>query len=95
MNEQITIYRAFISSPQDVAAERQFAQEVMTRINNTSADMLGATLLPKTWTHDPPVTPRIPEERIQDDINREVERAHFFILILYPVASGLLGIARA
>jgi Domain of unknown function (DUF4062) len=83
MTDQITIYRAFISSPQDVAAERQVAQEVMARINDISADTLGATLLPKTWTNDPPVTPRIPEQRIQDEINREVERAHFFILILY------------
>jgi hypothetical protein len=83
MADQITVFRAFLSSPSDVAAERQFAQEVIQQINDATAETLGATILPKVWERQPPVTPFLPEEKIQDQINREVERAHFFILILY------------
>jgi hypothetical protein len=76
-------YKTFISSPGDVAEERQAAKDAISRINITCRDLLGVSLEPKTWEDMPPVAPKFTEERIQDVLNREVEKCQFFVLILY------------
>jgi hypothetical protein len=83
MQELYVHYRVFISSPSDVAAERQFSEEVIRSINATCSDTLRAALETRKWENLPPETPHLPEEKIQDVINREVEKANFFVLILY------------
>ena len=75
-------YRTFISSPSDVAAERQFAEEAIRGINRSCIDTLRASIDVRKWEHSPPEAPHIPEEQIQDVINKDVEKAHFFVLIL-------------
>jgi hypothetical protein len=82
MPETYQAYNCFISSPNDVKDERQIAENVINRINRSFSDTLSIILNIKKWELMSPVAP-IPEERIQDIINREVERSHFFILILY------------
>lgn len=83
MNQNYQAYNCFISSPSDVATERRLAIEAIHRINATCIDVLRFSLNVKAWENQPPQTPHLPEETIQDDINREVENAHFFVLILY------------
>lgn len=83
MQDLYVHYRVFISSPSDVAAERQFSEEVIGSINNTCSDTLRVALETRKWENLPPETPHLPEEKIQDLINKEVEKAHFFVLILY------------
>ena len=82
MSNTFKLYNAFISSPGDVEAERQFAEESILSINRTCSEILRATIDTKKWEHQVPETPYLPEERIQDAINKEVEKSHFFILIL-------------
>ena len=83
MPEFYQSYNCFISSPGDVAAERQMAEETISRMNRTCLDTLKLNLNVKKWENLPPQTPHLPEEKIQDLINREVEKSNFFILILY------------
>lgn len=80
MPDIIRSYRTFISSPRDVSAERQLAEEVVLDINRNSKDTLNAEIDIRKWEHMPPITT---EEKIQENINRDVEKSHFFVLILY------------
>ena len=75
-------YRTFIASPSDVADERQLAEDTIARINRSFRDTLRVTIDARKWEHEPPIAVA-PPEKIQDRILREVEQAHFFILILY------------
>lgn len=77
------VYRAFIASPSDVGAERQLAEETITRINRVARDTLGVAIDTRKWEQFTPVAPNFAEERLQDTLNREVEKANFFVLILY------------
>lgn len=83
MIEIYQMNRAFISSPSDVEEERHAAKDSITRLGRVCRDSIGLSLEARTWEDLAPVTPRIPEERIQDILNKEVEQCHFFILILY------------
>lgn len=76
-------YRVFLSSPGDVAAERQLATEAIAKINQVCGDLLQLSLRVRKWEDMAPVTPHLPEERIQDALNEEVSKCNFFILILY------------
>lgn len=80
MPDIIRSYRTFISSPGDVLAERQLAEEVVLDINRISKDTLNAEVNVRKWEHMSPITS---EEKIQENIIREVEKSHFFVLILY------------
>ena len=82
MPETYKVFRAFIASPNDVATERRLAEEIVTKVNRTVRDAIGASIETRKWDHLPPLMPSFPEERLQDVINREIERCHFFILIL-------------
>ncbi len=82
MAETYTVFRAFIASPGDVPTERQVAEETITKINRTVRDTVSAAIETRKWEHLPPIAPKLPEERLQDVINREIEQCHFFILIL-------------
>lgn len=83
MPDDYKLYRAFVASPGDVQAERKAVEQVCASVNRTVRDALHVIVDPRKWEHQPPETPHIPEEQIQDVINREVERAHFFILVLW------------
>jgi hypothetical protein len=48
----------------------------------TVRDVIGATVQSHKWEDLPPVTPNLPEEQLQDILNREVDRSNFFVLIL-------------
>ena len=76
-------YKVFISSPGDVAQEREMSEEVINAINRNIVDTLGVSLEVKRWENLPPQTPYLPEEQIQDMLNKIVEESNFFILILY------------
>jgi hypothetical protein len=83
MEDTYTVYHAFISSPGDVSEERKLAEEAIDRINKTIRDTLATIIDARKWEHLPPVAPHFAEEKLQDIINKEVEKCHFFILILY------------
>jgi hypothetical protein len=76
-------YNVFISSPGGLEAEREGAARVISNINKTIKETLKISLDSLMWEKLPPVTPALPEERIQDTINKEVEKSDFFILILH------------
>lgn len=83
MTEAYVSYRVFISSPGDVAAERKIAGDAIAKINIACRDVLQVSLDTKKWEDMPPLTPNIPEEKIQDVLNKEVAKSHFFLLILH------------
>jgi len=83
MPETYNVFRAFIASPGDVAAERQLAEETIASVNKGVRDTLAVTIDTRKWEHMPPEVPDLPEEKLQDKLNKEVERCHFFVLILY------------
>ena len=59
------------------------SEEVINAINRNIVDTLGVSLEVKRWENLPPQTPYLPEEQIQDMLNKIVEESNFFILILY------------
>lgn len=73
----------FVSSPGDVEIERRMTEEVLQNVHSTSEEVLGIALKPIAWEKLPPLTPNIPDERMQDIIDEHVRRSHVFILILY------------
>jgi hypothetical protein len=81
--ETYTVHRAFIASPGDVAAERQLSEEIIGSINRSIRDTLAVNIDARKWEHLAPVATDLPEEQLQDKLNREVEKCNFFILILY------------
>ncbi len=83
MADTYTVYHAFISSPGDVKEERKLAEEAIDGINKTIRDTLSTIIDARKWEHLSPVAPNFPEEKLQDILNKEVERCQFFILILY------------
>lgn len=83
MPDTYRVFRAFIASPGDVAAERQLAEETIGKINRSVRDTIAAEIEVRRWEHLAPVAPDLPEERLQDILDREVEQCHFFILVLY------------
>lgn len=81
MPEIFESYRTFLASPGDVVHERAYAEETISALNRScSPHRLLVDL--KKWEAFAPITPNLPDERLQDLINREVGRCHFFILIL-------------
>ena len=76
-------FNCFISSPGDVSNEGRIAEDTITGINRTCLETLKFSLNVKRWQHLPPTTPHLPEEKLQDLLNKEVEKSHFFVLILY------------
>jgi len=82
----ISIYQTlnvFVSSPSDVKTERRMAEEVLQNIHSTCEEVFGIALKTIAWERLPPLTPNIPEERIQDIIDEHLKKSHVFILILY------------
>lgn len=82
MKNVYDIYNTFISSPGDVEIERLLAEEVIESINKRVIDTLNVYLAVKKWEDRSPVTTHIPDHRLQEEINKEVRKANFFILIL-------------
>jgi hypothetical protein len=82
VTDTYSVFRAFIASPGDVAEERRIADETISKMNMVVRDAIGVTIQSHKWEDMPPVTPNLPEERLQDILNREVKRSNFFILIL-------------
>lgn len=72
----------FVSSPGDVKDERKTAEDVLRSVRISCEDVLGITLKSVVWEKMPPLTPNIPIERIQDQINDQVKKSQVFILIL-------------
>jgi hypothetical protein len=79
----IDLLKTFISSPNDVAKEREIAMEVINRINDSCRDTLGIELDAVSWKKKVPQAPNIPEETIQTQLNQEIQNCHIFILCLY------------
>jgi hypothetical protein len=59
------------------------AEDTIGRLNRTVRDTIGAEIDPRKWEHLAPVATNLPEERLQDKLNHEVEHCEFFVLILY------------
>jgi hypothetical protein len=76
-------YNIFISSPGDVSQERKIAEKVILDVDKTIKETLKISLDSLMWEKTPPVTTNLPDEKIQDVINKDVVRADFFILILH------------
>jgi len=83
MAEDLKSYRAFIASPSDVSEERQIAEDVIRLTNVELRDTLHVAIDARKWEQFAPVAPSLPSERLQDVLNREVDQANFFILILW------------
>ena len=75
--------RTFISSPKDVAREREMAGNVLQRVSTTCKESLGFGLEPVGWDDFVPQTPKLPEERIQNILNDEIPKCKIFLLILW------------
>ena len=78
---ELQSYNLFISSPNDVKEERKIAEDVVHRISFNCKDVLRISFEIIKWENLPP-TKAQKEEQIQDIINKEVEKANFFLLIL-------------
>jgi Domain of unknown function (DUF4062) len=76
-------YNVFISSPGGVEMERKIAEKVISDVGRTVKDTLKISLDVLMWEQLPPVTSNLPTEKIQDIINKEVNKSDFFILILH------------
>lgn len=75
--------KVFISSPNDVSAERHLAEDAIRRINETLKDTLGVPLDVFSWQYLPALSPQLPEQKIQDILNEELAKCQVFLLILY------------
>ena len=75
-----TQYKIFVSSPGDVAKEREIVDSVIARINDSISDSLGIYLTVERWEKMPPETT---DEVLQDRLNTKIKDCHFFLLILY------------
>lgn len=75
--------KAFISSPSDVSTERKMVENVIHKINTSCKEVLGLELEPFSWQYLPPETTKLPDERIQNILNKEISKCNIFILILY------------
>ncbi len=76
-------YNVFISSPGGVEKEREIAEQVILDVGRTIKETMKMSLDVIMWEKLPPVTPNLSVEKIQDIINREVNKSDFFILILH------------
>ena len=77
------VLKVFVSCPSDMEEESKIAEEVISRVNDTCKDTLGIMLDTENWKNYPPITPGLPEERIQDILNERVKQCHIFLLMLY------------
>lgn len=75
-------YAVFISSPGDVATERQVCLDTVGRITANIAEPLRITLSTVAWERDVPRTPDLGTMQIQDDINAQLRKIDIFVLIL-------------
>lgn len=73
-------YKIFVSSPNDVAAERDIVDEVIAKINDAISDTLGIYLTVEKWEKLPPETTDV---EFQERLNEKIKDCHFFLLILY------------
>lgn len=76
-------FTIFLSSPGDVAIERERARQIVDSVNKTIRDLLHINFHIVSWEGLPPETPNPDEGTIQDQLNKIVERSHIFLLILY------------
>lgn len=83
MATTFTTLKTFISSADDVKKERKSTTKIIREINASIKETLQFELVPVTWEAQPPKTPNIPEENIQDILNKEIKNCKIFILILY------------
>lgn len=72
----------FISSPGDVAREREISEEIILNIGKSVRDTLGYHLECNRWENHIPVVPP-PLKTIQDVIMEDIDKCQIFILILY------------
>lgn len=79
MEQYYKFFKLFISSPSDVAKERDFAEEALNNINDSVGDTLKTYLKVIRWEKLPP---EYSEESIQENLNKLIKGCHFFILIL-------------
>lgn len=75
--------KTFISSPSDVTDERKMVESVIHKINTGCKEILGLELEPFSWEALPPETTKLPDQRIQNILNKEISKCNIFILILY------------
>lgn len=74
--------KIFISSPNDVADERAFAEKVIADVNRSCRDTLGIHVESHTWQDLPPLAV-LSESTIQQVIMDELRTCNVFVLILY------------
>lgn len=77
------LYNCFVSSPNDVVEERRIAESTIMQLNATCLDVLKLGIKVIKWEDIRPATHNLSEETIQDMLNTEVAKSHFFVLILY------------
>jgi hypothetical protein len=80
MENTFKSFNIFLSSPDDVKAERQLAGEVINNLNNSCGDTLKISLVVKKWEK---LTKTTTEAQIQEMLNKEIKECHFFVLILF------------
>ena len=82
-------YKIFVSSPNDVAAERDIVDEVIAKINDAISDTLGIYLTVEKWEKLPPETTDV---EFQERLNEKIKECHFF---LYTAGSSTLNVVPA
>ena len=80
MASDVTKLRVFIAAPGDVARERAEAFRILNQINAVAEPHVGVSLDALRWETLPPT---IPEESIQDHINKLAAKCDIFVIILY------------
>jgi len=76
-------FRAFVSSPGDAIKERKIALEIIEKINVKIDGPLDMTITRYFWEEQNPGLFNMPDKKVQETLNTEAARAHFFILIFH------------
>ncbi len=82
MATNIRSLSVFIASPSDVSSEREIAEDVIRKVDETLRAMFETSLEVNRWEKEPPLTQPLTRASIQEVINEKVKRCDIFILIL-------------
>jgi hypothetical protein len=83
MYDTIENLKTFISCPGDVKKEKELLIKHISELNKSIKDITGLNMDPFDWEDFIPITPRLPDETIQDKLNENIPKCKFFILILF------------
>jgi len=81
--KSIDVLKAFLSSPDDVKKERRITEDLVNTINKKIKYLIELDLDLVMWENLLPTATKIPDEKMQDILNKELKDCQIFIIILY------------